>query len=163
MARGRKPKPTELHILEGTYRDDRSLPDAMTASPVVQVPMPPKSLRKHKEAKELWYQVATELATMKVLSNADLVALEMYCQQVIIYRRATEECWDDKDKYLVKTTGSKGNEVMRMNQMFFVANEAFRKIMALGSELGLTPAARAKIGVRSLSKGDMARGLMRKR
>lgn len=160
---GRKPKPVALHVIEGTYRDDRVLPDAMAANPVVQVPMPPKGMRKHKEAKELWYQVATELATIKVLSNADLVALEIYCQQVVIYRAATDQFWDDVHAYIKTAKGSKGNDVEKPNPYIAVANEAFRKIVTLSAELGLTPAARAKIGLRNISKGDGARGLMRNR
>ena len=72
--RGRKPLPTELKKLCGTYRPDRD-GDTPTGEPCL--PRCPAHLKG--EARKTWNREGKALAAMRVLTAADRAALAMFC------------------------------------------------------------------------------------
>lgn len=126
--RGRKRKPPLLHIVKGTYRKDRHGP-----APETEEPLP--------ERESLWpapkYLKKREAALyrelMKVawwLGDADSYKAAMWCKLEIEHRNAT-----------TKSPMIAGR---------------LAQLRALGSELGLDPAARARLGVISGRKPKTA-------
>ena len=74
--RGRRPKPTNLKILQGTLEPSRANPREPKPDP--SIPMPPPHLCD--EAKVEWGRVSTRLYALGCLSDIDRAALAAYCQ-----------------------------------------------------------------------------------
>ena len=118
-ARGRKPKPTALKVLEGNP-GKRPLND--------HEPIPPKGEFKCPswllpEAKKEWKRLASSLEAMGVLTMADLTAFAGYCQA---YAR-----WKEAEEFITQH-GSIAQQNLKIMQSFC-------------SDFGLTPATRARI------------------
>ena len=75
-ARGRKPKPTALKVLEGNP-GKRPLNDHEPIPPKGELKCPSWLLP---EAKKEWKRLASSLEAMGVLTMADLTAFAGYCQ-----------------------------------------------------------------------------------
>ena len=73
--RGRKPKPTALHVLEGTFRADRH--NDAEPHPTAGAPSCPTWL--DKEAKAEWRRIVPELERLGLLTVVDRAALTTYC------------------------------------------------------------------------------------
>ena len=134
--RGRKPLPTALHILQGTYRADRH---GGTPEIAVEIPKPPRDL--DKRARAAWRYYAPLLAEMRTIGLADREALACYCAAVSRRERAEEEL--AKTAPLVKSPS--GYPVQ--NPWLAIANKAMEQMLKWGQELGLSPAARTRIKV----------------
>src|SRR5262245_7810968 len=73
---GPAPKPTNLKLIQGTFRKDRSV--IHEARPKPEIPNAPVELSE--EAKREWERVSTELAALGLLSRIDRAALAGYCE-----------------------------------------------------------------------------------
>ena len=85
-ARGRKPKPTALKVLEGNP-GKRPLNDHEPIPPKGELKCPSWLLP---EAKKEWKRLASSLEAMGVLTMADLTAFAGYCQAYARWREAEE-------------------------------------------------------------------------
>lgn len=132
MARGRKKKPTNLHIAEGTHRADRHGDPAdeiqAEGEPIPDDDLPPMG-------KKLWEQIVPQLITQNVVSVLDSAALNLLCRQ---YARGM--AWDQKilnrkrlDKNMMKDE--------RMSSMIW--NDFAR----MAARFGLSPADRASLRI----------------
>lgn len=143
MTRGRKPLPTNLKVVSGTDRKDRT--NAAEPKPSLAIPSPPPFLSD--DAKVEWGRVCDELYRLGVLSNLDRAALAAYCQA---YGR-----WADAERALAKmaerdqvTKGlmiktTSGNAIQ--NPLVGSANKAMADMMRYAAEFGMTPSARSRI------------------
>lgn len=137
MPRGRKPTPTALKLVSGVGRthperinDDEPVPDD-------GVPVCPVS---DKLVREVWDYTATQLKRMRVLTLADRDMLLAYCQAVVMHQRASQLL--DAEGYLIRAEkGLFPHPAVRMQK------DAALMIKSLGTEFGLTPAARTRIKV----------------
>lgn len=75
--RGRKPKPTALRALEGNA-GKRPLPELEPKPPVVDI-LPPAPRRLGKWGRAQWRRQVATLTSTRVLTVADLLALEQLC------------------------------------------------------------------------------------
>ena len=75
MAKGRRPKPTRLRVIEGNPGKRKIADDE--PKPLAGVPPMPDQL--HGDAAEEWERVAPLLAKVKILTHADRAALACYC------------------------------------------------------------------------------------
>jgi P27 family predicted phage terminase small subunit len=133
--RGPAPKPTELKILEGTYRADRAARNE--PKPRVKIPSCPAWLQG--EGRKEYFRVARLLMELRVITDADRTALAAYAQQ---YQR-----WIDAED-MIRKSGiliKSPNGFLMQNPCLPIANTALKNMQRLMSEFGLTPASRTRI------------------
>lgn len=135
MARGRKPTPTALRILQGN-RQKRALPKG-EPQPLATLPSPPPHLTGL--ALEEWQRLAPELHRIGVLTMVDRAVLAGYCQA---YRRwvDAEDALHEEGALVVSPNGYN-----MPNPNNTLANQALGMMHKYMVELGLTPASRVKL------------------
>jgi len=147
MARGKKKLP-EIHIRDGTYRQDRHLPDMAKGDPVTQIPMPPPSL--HKDAHAIWYSQAAALVEMRTLTSADHILLESFCNEKLKYDRATEALeYDD----MIQETNNGSTQMVSL--YIKIQNDCLKNMIELSKRFGFDPLSRTSIGVSKSDKKDV--------
>lgn len=138
--RGRKPKPTNLKILEGNP-GKRPL-NMNEPKPDNTMPEMPKWL--NAEAKKEWKRVAPELHRIGLLTMADRTALAAYCQS---YGKwvAAEKAIQEKGLTFQMLTPE--GEVRYEQQVpeVGIANTTLNQIRAFCSLFGLDPSSRSKM------------------
>ncbi len=135
MTTGRKPKPTNLKLIQGTYRRDRSNPSE--PKPRAVVPPCPKFLEG--EARKQYQKTAKKLARIGLMTELDDMALAMLCQAWQEYLDNTEQV--KKSGILVKSP----NGFPVLNPYLIAANQAIKKVRSLLAEFGMTPGSRSRI------------------
>jgi P27 family predicted phage terminase small subunit len=135
MTAGRKPKPTNLKLIQGTYRSDRANPSE--PRPRIAIPPCPKFLQV--EARKLFKETAAKLARIGLMTELDDMALSMLCQSWQEYLEATEQV--RKTGILVKSP----NGLPVLNPYLTVANQALKNVRSLLAEFGLTPSSRSRL------------------
>jgi len=134
----RTPKPTAIKIAEGNP-GKRRLPHGEPKP----APLSPAQARGRCPAwfapdeREAWMSHATVLARMRVLTEADLQALEMACVDYAAWVRYTTMC---RNKALIKE-----GERWRLNPLIRLAKEAFERYIKVIRDFGMTPAYRTKV------------------
>ncbi len=137
MASGRKRKPTQDKVIQGTFRKDR----ANLSEPeydIAQV-VPPDLIKENDFALEEWIRITPSLISRKVLTIVDVGTVERYCMMYARWREAEDE---------LKTTGltiKTSNENIIQNPLVGIANKAAEQCNKFASELGITPATRSKV------------------
>lgn len=143
MTRGRKPKPTQLKVVQGTARADRL--NASEPMPDAARPAPPPHLSE--EARREWDRVVDELFRLGVMTELDRASLAAYCQAYGRWVQAEESlakfaARDPATKGLMIKTQA-GNAIQ--NPLVGSANKAMSDMVRFASEFGLTPAGRARV------------------
>ncbi len=104
-------------------------------------PALPKALAK--EAKFEWKRIVPELEEAGLLATVDRAVLIRYCR--------SWQDWCDLDEKLLATgmlvRGARQNELVR-NPLWLMRRDAEATLIDLGKQLGLTPAARLRAGVK---------------
>jgi len=139
---GRKPKPTNLKLIQGTYRPDRANPSE--PKPRAVIPPCPKFLQG--EAKKQYQKTAKKLARIGLMTELDDLALSMLCQGWQEYLDNTEQV--KKSGILVKSP----NGFPVLNPYLIAANQAIKKVRSLLAEFGMTPASRSRIQATATSE-----------
>lgn len=140
---GNKPKPDAIKELEGNPGKSPMTGHAK-AAPLTDVPEPPEWLGEY-GVKE-WERVAPTLVNMRILADADVLMLAVYCQNVHIMVEAAIDL------------ANQGNVVMGTrgwvrNPSLTAFNAAVVAMRALAAEFGMTPSSRARV---SIPTGDVA-------
>ena len=138
-------KPTNLKILEGNP-GKRRLP-INEPQPPMDLPDPPEHLDAY--ALEEWERIAEGLNVMGILSSVDQNALAAYCSAYSRWRSAEEELAKLAEKggriaALVQKTIS-GNWIQ--NPLIGISNQPAVDMVRFATEFGMTPSARARLGV----------------
>ena len=138
--KGRKPKPTNLKRLQGTYRPDR----ANSTEPQFEVPsrMPnvPRYLDEH--AAEVWRDLGGGLLRAGLLTVVDKYALAMFCVPAGRYIHGNLMIEKTGGPVLTSDAGN-----LYQNPWLHVVNKAFDQMRQMLSEFGLSPAERARLHV----------------
>jgi len=135
MSSGRPPKPSALKLVTGNP-GKRALNGSEPEPELVLDIEPPARLAERSKA--VWREVAPMLRQIKVLTIADLLALEMLCDAVADYRHAREKTGDD-----FVTWSSKGSQMV---SQWLVAQQMSRKSAeSLMSRFGMDPVSRSRI------------------
>lgn len=134
-------KPTNLKVVEGTFRKDRAL--ANEPKPELEIPAVPPHLSD--EAKVEWGRVSQELHSLGLLSRIDRAALAAYCECWSDWIEASRLCAtkDGQDRKVIKTAA--GNFVE--NPYFSIKKRSAELMHKFMVEFGMTPAARTRINV----------------
>lgn len=142
--KGRKPKPTNIKVLEGEKRKSRI--NRNEPKPGPGRPTCPDHL--NDDARAEWDRIVPELEIMGLLSRVDRTELAMYCQAYARWLDA-EKSLNEKG-YLYRTEN--GN--ITTSPMLWVANKAMEQCHKFLTEFGMTPASRSRINVGKASDDD---------
>jgi P27 family predicted phage terminase small subunit len=134
--RGPPKRPTALRVLEGNPAH-RPLP-VNEPRPRPLAPACPAWLSL--EAKREWKKVAPELHRMGVLTVVDGSVLAGYCEALAAFQRAVEEL-----RAKGSTTFNTPSGYKQQRPEVGMRNSAMMLVLRFAQELGLTPAARARL------------------
>ncbi len=102
-------------------------------------------------ARQIWDETVKHLFDTGVITLLDKGVLGLYCHSLSQFIQADKLC---KKNYVITTkTGAK-----KPNPALEVANKAWEKVLKASKELGLTPAARAGLGVVGKREPDKSSG-----
>lgn len=135
--RGRKPVPTAIKNLRGTYREDRAVSNEAEFSIPKRMPSPPDEM--NEDGKALWRSLGKRLLDAGLFTDADQVALELLC---VAYGRMKEA------NRMVARTGTvhmSSNGNYYQNPYLSVANRSWEQVKKMLAEFGLTPAERTRV------------------
>lgn len=141
---GPRPKPTALKMAQGNP-GKRKL-NELEPTPEVVDPLVPEYLSK--PARRWWELLSPMLYRLKVLTEADQLALAMLCEQAAQADEATKIL--RKGGIMVKKklhdrNGKKVGEVPAINPAFKVQLESMKQLKAFLTEFGMSPASRSKV------------------
>lgn len=147
--RGRKPKPTKIHELNGN--PSRLNLEARKAKEIATpsiAPSCPSWL--DAEAKREWKRIVPELTKLGIISQIDRVALTGYCAVYSRWRKAEEEIskgftyqYEDFKTFAMKRA---------LKPEVRIAKDALAQIKAFCAEFGLTPSSRSRMSVPGASE-----------
>lgn len=145
---GRPPKPTKLKVLEGNP-GNRPL-NENEPEPDEGIPEAPPELCAR--AREEWKTRGPGLVAMGVLTTIDGAVFASYCQAYADWRNARESLQKllatsppgNQGGAFLAATGQGG---LKKSPLVTVANEAEMRMVKWAAELGMTPAARARLQV----------------
>jgi len=151
--RGRKPKPTELKLLEGN--PGKRPVNEKEPRPKKQAPRCPSWLEP--EAKKEWKRMSKTLEALGVLTQVDGAAFAGYCQAYARWKEAEE--FLSKHGTIFKTPSGYIQQVPQVS----IAQTYLKVMKDFCSEFGLTPAARTRIQVdtNKAEAGDPMEELLR--
>lgn len=135
--RGPAPKPTNLKLIQGTYRKDRD--QANELSPEVGAPSCPSWLSR--EAKREWKRIVPELEQQSLLTRIDRAALAAYCE-------AYAEWWEmerEIRKHGRIQVAESGYASPRPEVI--MRDKALDRMRMYLKEFGLSPSSRSRINV----------------
>ena len=137
MAKGRKPLPTALKLLEGDRgKGRRPINENEPTPPQDGVECPDWLLP---EAQNEWYRLAPSLVAMGVLTNHDVETFAGYCQAYARWREAEEIIAQNGTVF--KTPSGYIQQVPWVS----ISLQNLKLMQSLGAEFGLTPTSRARI------------------
>lgn len=137
---GRKPKPTELKVLQGNP-GKRKLEKNAPKAPPIEDSTPPAFL--DKLAKEEWERVIPGLLKIGVITQADVMILAGYCQYYSRWVQAEDAV--QKEGMTYHTYTKTGDEVIRKNPNVEIAKMASAEMRAFATEIGMTPSTRTRV------------------
>ena len=135
--RGPNPKPRALQVLEGNP-GKRPL-NPLEPQPLLRRPKCPDYL--DEAAKREWKRLVPILEAMRVLTEADGIALGNLCMQYAMLQEAQTKL--RKTGLLMKTRGG----FIQQSPLVAVVSSTVDQVNKLCREFGLTPAARTRIQV----------------
>lgn len=138
MARPRTP--TALKLVKGTARKDRT--NKAEPKPRRVIPSPPEHLSDR--ARTAWGAMSVILDRMGVLTEADAVALEDLCEtyaELVEARQALR----DRGQATYEGGGEKSGTIYRSYPEVAQVADASRRLMALLTKFGMTPADRSRV------------------
>lgn len=112
--------------------------DVGVVSPIQGIPPCPKSLKG--EAKEHWAKLTAILDQLGILSTSDADAIEIYCSVFARWRKAERMVALHGE---IMEVGENGYQTQ--NPWLNIANGCIKQLNSLMGNMGLSPAARAKV------------------
>lgn len=144
MPRGRTPQPTTLKLLRGNP-GKRRLP-AHEPQPAPELPAPPDHLSAGARAE--WARVAPELHRLGVLTMADRSTMAAYCQVYAQWVEA-EAAIAREGLTMMSTKGT-----LMAHPAVRISHQALTLLRQYMTELGLTPASRARLATGNKPPAD---------
>jgi len=140
---GRKPKPTALKVVQGTFRKDRA--NEREPKPSGDLSDAPEHFS---EAQRAAWQYAIEHAPKGLLKKLDLSVLEIWVTACIFHREAAQKV--AQTGQVIKSPS--GYPVM--NPYLANMNKQAQIMLKAAAEMGFTPASRSRIVLAEESVGD---------
>ncbi len=138
--RGRKKLPTEYKRMKGTLQNCRTNFD----EPQLDIEAPDKPKGMGRLASKEWDRILPILLSMRVMTPADMAALQAYCMS---YER-----WIQAEKEIQKTSPiihviEGRRSIPKVNPLVRVSNLAVDTMYKFLREFGLTPSSRAGLKI----------------
>ena len=145
--RGKKPKPTKLHILNGNpSKLDLKEKIRIEPKPLQIAPECPKELNEF--AKKIWNRFYPELERIGLLTIIDEMAFAGLCQNYAIYLE-TEKFLEENGRVMKTRSGA-----IKARPEVAISNNALNFVKAFATEFGLTPSSRGRIYLPSETLDD---------
>lgn len=132
---GRPRKPTQLKVLEGSFRKDRD-----GHGPIVDSGVPVCPDDAPECVKQAWQEIAPVLANQGLLSAVDRMPFYAYMDSYTKFVMVSQAI-GTLEAMLEETP----NGYIQMSQAFHIRNKLWQEVMKAGKEFGHTPAARSAI------------------
>ena len=158
---GRKPKPPQLRIADGTHRNDRHGQKKAVGSEKVlnEVPKPPTG--KGKNFQKWWKHYAGEMLATGTLTARDIAPLEVLCdaqEELAAAMQTMDQAEIDGMLYLPTMGGA-----MVKHPVFTVISSLRKTILTYQLNLGFTPTGRSKVPPSVVTdKSSKVQGMNRK-
>ena len=136
---GRKPKPTNLHVLHGTFnatRHGKERKGDVEPEPLDNEMSPPEILSPR--AKVHWKDIIASLGTANILANMDIDALILYCENWAKWSEANENI----EKFGMVIRSPKDNKTPVLSPYFTISLKTGDQLRRLLTQFGMTPVAR---------------------
>ena len=150
--RGRKPKPTVLHKLHGSFNVTRHR--ARGAEPVASGDLddmePPADLNEHELA--AWHY-AIEHAPRGVLKKIDRTLLTLWCKTAERYRRAEAAQAEINARQALPDVIRTPQGLLMPSPYISIMNKAALLMLRLAEQLGFTPVSRPRLAERPTTRG----------
>jgi phage terminase small subunit len=139
--KGRKEKPTNVHLLNGTYRKDRH--GKQHPQPSTDLPKPPKALSKR--AKQIFKLFVKRMEGWASKTHTEIIAIcaQAHEEAELCNRVLTTE--DGSPSFSYVTSNSFGDKILKARPEVSQRRAAWRQAQSLLIELGLTPASARKV------------------
>ena len=141
---------TELKLVSGTYRRDRSAPKTILTR-LERMPKAPKRLSA--EARKQWRRLAHAAKETGAMTASDLIAFELLCRTLATAIEAEEIIAEEGATITAGGGGRKAHPALAMMAT------ARAQAAALLAQFALTPRGRAAIAPAPASKGNRFKGL----
>ena len=148
---GMRPKPTKWKILAGKPGHHPLNKNEPQPPIPMELPQPPLPLSRL--ARKEWERIGELLLRLRVLTEADLVALAAYC---VVFAR-WQEAENDIRARGVMVAPKPGSKNLIQNPLLSVANKSLQQMLRLLAEFGLTPSTRTRIVAADASQTDAER------
>lgn len=131
----RPAKPSQLKVLEGSFRKDR---DSHGLTADVGAPICPDDAPEC--VKKAWEKIVPGLANQGLISTADAIPFFAYLDSYTKFKMVTLSI-QTMESMMEKTP----NGYLQMSQAFHIRNKLWQEVMKASKEFGHTPAARSAI------------------
>jgi P27 family predicted phage terminase small subunit len=115
--------------------------------PIQEVPRPPSHLNRY--GKRKWKELAPVLAESRIMTENDLVALEVLCESYGQYREAQYAVYHYVDRYGKTHKRTLGEYLRDRNSQtmpeYTAMNKALSTMRGLLAEFGMSPASRSRV------------------
>jgi P27 family predicted phage terminase small subunit len=148
MVGGRRPNPTRLSELRGTYAKDPGRRNR--SEPVVPTDRPDCPPHLVGVARRAFEDVCDQLELIGILTSVDFVALSLFAKTYATWRDACDKCDKLGDALVVPIFDTEGNRCgvdAKRNPFHVVKSDAARQLHKLCREFGLTPSARVQVHI----------------
>lgn len=138
---GRRPKPTALKLLEGTYRQDRAnfAEPKPTLARMIDCPV-----NLNEKQKLVWDSLAPELIRIGTLTLTDIPAFMRYIDMTLEYNEMQKQI-DGKNYFHVVRDENNRVTTVKILPQIRLRNHALNELLRLESHFGMTPASRSRI------------------
>ncbi len=142
---GTRPKPTKVHLRNGSYRKNPQQHDQNVPKPNYTRPVKPAPVKKGMTKRPMpkWNRLIKELDRMGVHGRTDYDLLELYCMTFSKYREALVAV--NKIGVAIVGKNKAGETTVQRNQFEVVMSRSMDRLAKLGGELGLSPVARTRL------------------
>ena len=141
--KGRKPLPTEIKRLQGTLERSRINPN----EPVVTIFIPVAPDWMPDEVKQVFNELAVQLADMRVLGKADSKALELLADAYHEWQQARKFVHANGSTYESETATGR---IIRAYPQVSIGADAYKRVRSMLIEFGATPSARSRVDALSV-------------
>ena len=142
MTTGRKPIPTQIKKMQGTLEKSR----VNKAEPDLPVSIPKIPDYFDKYAIEAFEFLGVKTYEMRIVTEADKMALELLAESYSEYRKAIEIIKDKGLTYSIRDRS--GNEIIKPRPENLIKDKAMNRMRSLLTEFGLTPSSRARVNAK---------------
>ena len=140
--------PTHLRLVKGN--PSKRAINKNEPKPPSGVPPIPKHF--DKRGKYWFKRMGEELDAVGVMSTLDAKALELLVEAYTEYRHHCEVL--DKEGYTYQTSSATGEKIVKAHPAAAMKADAWKRIRAMLSEFGMTPASRSKVEIKAPAGED---------